>query len=99
MYQITRFQPVPSYWTTNMNSYDDAISNNWMYMGISEWTISPVSSGSNLVAFVSDLGGISYVGVFYNSSYAVRPCFYLNSDVQYASGSGTISDPIRIKID
>ncbi|HIU11213.1 MAG TPA: fibronectin type III domain-containing protein [Candidatus Onthocola stercorigallinarum] len=92
------FSASPSYWTTNMNSYDDAISNNWMYMGISEWTISPVSSGSNLVAFVSDLGGISYVGVFYNSSYAVRPCFYLTSSTQYVSGSGTESDPIRIVV-
>ena len=29
----------------------------------------------------------------------IRPAFYLNSDVEYLSGSGTESDPIRLKID
>ncbi len=28
---------------------------------------------------------------------AIRPCFYLTSDVTYVSGSGTSYDPIRIQ--
>ena len=80
------------------SSYDyrAATSYNWMYMGTQEWTISPTSGGA---IFVSSTGAVN--GSMSMSGYnnAVRPVFYLNSDVEYASGSGTESDPIRLKID
>ena len=76
-------------------NYSVATSYNWMYMGLTaEWTISRRSDNSNSVFFVDDNGSVftgSVVGAF-----LVRPCFYLNSDVTYVSGSGTESDPIRI---
>src|SRR5699024_1167626 len=28
-----------NYWTTLMNSYNNAINNNWMYSNLNEWTI------------------------------------------------------------
>ena len=34
---------------------------------------------------------------YLSSDYAVRPVFFLISDVQYVSGSGTLADPIIIK--
>ena len=84
-----------SYWTTNMSSYDSANNNNWLYMGLSEWTISRSSSGSSYAFRVYFAGGLHSLKV-YNNSYAVRPAFYLTSSTTYVSGSGTSSDPIRI---
>ena len=70
-------------------------SNNWMYMGLFEWTISRYSSNSFYAYYVHPNG---LVGDHYADGItaAVRPCFYLTSDVTYASGTGTSSDPIRI---
>ena len=84
-----------SYWTTNMISYDSAINNNWMYMGLYEWTISRYSSDSYDAFVVFDAGFLSGDPV-YNYSYAVRPSFYLTSSTTYVSGSGSSADPIRI---
>ena len=83
-----------SYWTTNMSSYSSAINNNWMYMGLIEWTISKDSSGSTY-AFRVVTAGYPASGFVYLFN-AVRPSFYLTSSTTYVSGSGTSSDPIRI---
>ena len=83
-----------TYWSTNLNSYNGTTSNNWLYLGSNEWTISRRSDNSDFAFRVySGTVGNSYV---YNSSNAVRPVFYLNSNVVHSSGFGTISDPIRI---
>ena len=94
-----------TYWTypgysSSGASYDyrAATSNNWMYMGLHEWTISRDSSNIYNAFMVGYSGSSSANHVYYNP-YAVRPVFYLNSDVEYASESGTQSDPIRLKID
>ena len=84
-----------SYWTTNMSSYRSARNNNWMYMGLYEWTISRYSSSFNN-AFRVDITGYLYFPFVYEEYFAVRPVFYLTSSTTYVSGSGTSSDPIRI---
>lgn len=86
-----------NYWTTNMSSYSSAINNNWMYMELMEWIISYVSDYENLAFFITSSGDVYRRTV--GSYIAVRPVFYLNSDVEYSSGSGTESDPIRIVVD
>ena len=63
-------------------------------MGLDEWTISRSSDSSNNVFIVSGSGNVTYYYVL--SYYAVRPVFYLNSNVTYVSGTGTSTDPIRI---
>ena len=83
-----------TYWSTNLSSYNSATSNNWLYLGSPEWTISRRSDGSN-GAFAVASGNVSSSNVYLNSN-AVRPVFYLNSNITYVSGSGTSSDPIRI---
>ncbi len=85
-----------SAWTTNMDSYNSSSikSNNWMYMGLYEWTISRHSSNTDYAYYVSLSGRVSNNGVYRN--YAVRPSFYLTSSTTYASGSGTATDPIRL---
>ena len=91
------FAASPSYWTTNVGSYSSARDNNWMYMGMYEWTISCRSSNTYSAYFVGTSGNAStdrvYDGIGLN---ALRPCFYLTSDVTYVNGSGTESDPIRV---
>ena len=84
-----------NYWTTNMNTYNSASSNNWMYMGLFEWTISRGSSSSFHAFRVENTGLLVNVYIS-NRINAVRPVFYLTSSTTYVSGSGSSADPIRI---
>ncbi len=82
-----------NYWTTTLYGYSSAKSSNWL-AGLTEWTISRVSSFSNF-AFNIESDGIVETD-YVSGGKAVRPCFYLASSTFYISGSGTIGDPIRI---
>ena len=90
------FAASPSAWTANLNTYNgDAIKNvNWMYMGLWEWTISRTADDAYYVFGVNNTGSVNNDVVHF--AYGVRPVFYLTSFVNYASGSGTAADPIRI---
>ena len=72
-----------------------AISENWLYSGLNEWTITRYGLDWN-AAFI-----ISSEGHTYSSEIdvvcAARPTFFLTSDVHYVSGTGTQNDPIRIE--
>ena len=88
----------PSAWTTDVYNYDSSTitSNNWMYMGMREWTISRNSNNSFDAFIVTDAGYVSNDYMVYYNYFAVRLSFYLESSTTYLSGSGTQSDPIRI---
>ena len=97
----------PSAWTLVGHNSSDATKDyraaktiNWLSLGSYEWTISRNSeftNGAFLVAGagVSGAGYVSYSNVL--SSNGVRPSFNLESSVKYVSGSGSMSDPVRIK--
>ena len=91
------FAASPSAWPKEMYKYwqEDIRSNNWMYMGLYEWTISRNADGSNSAFSVFNTGDVhsNYVG---RLAFALRPVFYLTSSVNYASGSGSATDPISI---
>ena len=90
------FAASPDAWTLTMSSYNNttATNNNWMYMGLYEWTISRSADGSDF-AFDVDYDG--YVGDDrVDGNYGVRASFNLESSVSYVSGSGSMSDPIVI---
>ena len=91
------FAAAPSAWTTNLYDYDgEAIKNaNWMYMGLNEWTISRNADNSNL-AFYVDVSGCVTGFSLVSDADGVRPVFYLTSSVNYASGSGSATDPIVV---
>ena len=89
------FAASPSAWTTNMSSYYSARDNNWMYMGLYEWTFSRNSSISTGAFGLSGAGSL-ISNTVYGSSLAVRPVFYLTSSITYNRGSGTAADPVRI---
>ena len=86
-----------SNWTKALYNYDNSTlkSNNWMYTGSTEWTISCVTNNSYNSFYIDSTGYVYHSSSSVHS--IVRPCFYLNSNVTYVSGSGTQSDPIRIQ--
>ena len=91
----------PSAWTLvgyNSNDatkdYRAAKTTNWLYLGSYEWTISRHSDGTNLAFFVDSTGYVHNHFVTY--SFAVRPSFNLLSSTTYVSGSGSMSDPVRV---
>ena len=95
------FAALPSAWTETLISYDGNDANgtsiktiNWMYMGVWEWTISRRSDSSYNAFRVMHDGNVddSFVG----DSPGVRPSFNLSSSITYVSGSGSMSDPIRV---
>ena len=88
----------PDAWATNLSSYDDSTitSNNWMYMGLKELTISSCLDDTDTVFGLSDPGGLFLSVVGDGVSSVIRPVFYLKSNVAYISGSGTQLDPYRI---
>ena len=90
----------PSAWTLvgynsdYTKSYASANGENWLYGGGWDWTISR-NSGNSSNAF-----RVSYYGYVYssrvNGDFGVRPSFSLLSSTTYVSGSGSMSDPVRI---
>ena len=90
----------PSAWTLmGYNSdatkdYRAATSTNWLYLGSYEWTISRFSGYAGSAFRVDSTGDVDYYVVTY--SYGVRPSFNLESSVKYVSGSGSMSDPVRV---
>ena len=94
------FGAVLEAWTTTLYSYSDSVneatirSQNWMHMGYSEWTVSR-SSDFSVSAFYAGHSG-HVLGTSVDSGYGVRPSFFLESSITYVSGSGSMSDPIRI---
>ena len=90
----------PSAWTLIGSSndatkdYRAAKTTNWLYLGSYEWTISRLSDRTTSAFFVFSTGRVDYNTVA--SSCASRPVFNLLSSVKYVSGSGSMSDPVRI---
>ena len=92
------FATTTDYWTTNLDSYNSAANQkDWLYLGTTEWTLTPSSYSSNFAWYLTSDG---FVDNFTNVTISreARPSFYLNSDVNYVSGTGTSTDPIRIKL-
>ena len=95
------FAASPSAWTTTLFNYSGNDANgtsiktiNWMYMGFYEWTISRNSDSSHTAFLVNYDGYVDDNGV--GSSLGVRPSFNLSSSITYVSGSGSMSDPVRV---
>ena len=87
----------PEYWTkTGKDDYGKAINDNWMSVGLYEWTISRNSDVKDYAFYVMYAGYINSYAI--KNANVMRPTFSLTSSVQYASGDGTISNPIRLKI-
>ena len=88
----------PDAWKTNLSSYSSSTikQNNWLYMGLYEWTMVPYSSSSSNLYILDYSGSLSVSNA--NGGYSVRPVFYLKSNISYASGNGTKDSPFRIAV-
>ena len=75
-------------------SYRAATGRNWLYLGSTEWTISRCSGNDDDVFNVYSAGFVSKDIVDFH--FGVRPVFNLLSYTTYVSGSGGMSDPIKI---
>ena len=90
----------PSAWTLvgynsdYTKSYASAKGENWLYGGGWDWTISRNSGNSTYAFGVNLTGDVFNFNVFNNLG--VRPSFSLLSSTTYVSGSGSMSDPVRI---
>ena len=90
----------PSAWTLvgynsdYTKSYASAKGENWLYGGGWDWTISRRSDYSYNAFNVNGDGDVRDDGVYYYIG--VRPSFSLLSSTTYVSGSGSMSDPVRI---
>ena len=86
-----------SSWSTALSSYNNATvtANNWMYMGLYEWTLAPRTDYSHYAFFVNYTGDVNRSIV--DDGSAVRPVLYLKSTIGYGGGSGTAAKPILVK--
>ena len=91
----------PSAWTlvgyndsAATKDYRAAKTTNWLYLGSDEWTISRYSGNTQRAFRVASTGFVLYDGVA--SSFGARPSFNLESSVKYVTGSGSMSDPVRV---
>ena len=91
----------PSAWTLvgyNLNDatkdYRAAKTTNWLYLGSYEWTVSRDSRDTTNAFYVNSAGSVISKSV--TNSRGVRPSFNLESSVKYVSGSGSMSDPVRV---
>ena len=90
----------PSAWTLvgynsdSTKDYRAAKTINWLYSGSYEWTISRYSDYTYIAFSVNSTGSV--YGGNVTTSYGVRPSFNLESSVKYVSGSGSMSDPVRV---
>lgn len=75
--------------------YRMAISENWLYSGLNEWTITRYGLDWHAAFIISSEGHTDSSKI--DAVCAARPTFFLTSDVHYVSGTGTQNDPIRIE--
>ena len=87
----------PEKWTTALYTANYG-TDNWMYMGDIEWTISR-STDNAVGAFDVVSGGVGYVySDVVSFTLAVRPSFSLASTVEITSGTGTSTDPYILNL-
>lgn len=88
------FATLQDNWSVSSSS-GKSKSENWIYMGGMEWTLDIAESTTMNIEFIEPQGVI-FVSTASGQGSA-RPVFFLKDNVIYESGTGTISDPIRIK--
>ena len=86
----------PDAWATNLSSYSSSTitQNNWLYMGLYEWTMTSYLSNSSSVFNLYISGTLSSISAY--NVFSVRPVFYLKSNISYVEGNGTKDSPFRI---
>ncbi|MBE6139994.1 MAG: hypothetical protein E7172_00410 [Firmicutes bacterium] len=94
----------PTYWSKvgykendETADYRAAINENWMYSGVSEWSITRRSEYTTTSFYVYDAGNVNSNKVYSYYSGA-RPVFNLKSSVVWMGGDGSQNSPYRVLI-
>jgi hypothetical protein len=80
--------------TNTLNLYGTCAEASWLYGKGYEWTISPDSSSSSYVFFLSDDGSLNSNHARYGR--VARPVLYLDASVYKIDGEGTLDKPYII---
>ena len=84
--------------TVNGNNYglDKCTTTNWLIYSTIYWTISPhtYTAATARTVVYTGAANASFVNEY---SYDIRPSIYLDPNVNYITGTGTINDPFIIK--
>ncbi len=88
------FAASPSAWNTDVYEYSGSSipSNNWLYTGNYEYTITRAAKYSDEIFGIFKNGLVSLFKLPNNND-TFRPTFYLSSSALYVSGTGTLSNP------
>ena len=81
---------------TNLSSYNNVNcgGKSWLSGKGYEWTLTPNSSNSSIVFYVSSSAYLSFTNA--NNGYATRPSIYLKSDILKLMGNGSYETPYII---
>lgn len=95
------FTAVKDLWTTYLGGYGIDINrqNNWLFNGVKEWTITPRSTYGSIAYSLFASGAIRFTAPV-SYCYAIRPVFYLTSDVSIindATTNGSEYKPYKVK--
>ncbi len=80
------------------NFEEDCYTNDWLFDGESQWTITPYTGNSTDVFSVHTDGIIGYDFVN-NINLVARPVVYLVSNIKLKSGTGSQSNPFEFTLD
>ena len=81
----------------NSSSYSDCKNNDWIFNNDFQWTLTPDSSLSYNVFYVSSIGYVNNDNKA-RALYGVRPSVYLTSNVSISGGDGTVNSPYTLKV-
>ena len=93
----------PTYWNyygmTNQSSSQEfnaiGIDKNWIHLGVPEMLLTV--GGNYLYPYdIWEKGSIGLDISMWSYALPARPTFYLNNDIEYVSGNGSINNPYRI---
>ena len=77
-------------------SVSNCKNNDWLYTRSCQWTLTPFSSSSGSVFYVSSSGVVSAYSA--HSSRVVSPAIYLSSNVKISGGEGTENSPYELSL-
>ena len=93
----------PKFWDKNGydengDDYRQAISSNWLFMGADEWLLTFCSDYTGWSDYAYMINNNGYVDIYTvnDNKLAIRPVFYLKTDIVYLSGDGSINNPFLI---
>ena len=86
--------------TKQLNNYSDSTctANDWLFDGISQWTLTPYSSTKSYAWHIYSSGHLdNFLYTLYGGT-GVRPALYLNSELEIKSGDGSSSNPYTLSV-